>query len=321
MSSTVGFIKTVAIREVWPTEHADFTPWLQAHIGELDNVLGLGLTNPQREVGAGDFSIDLVAETNFGDVVIENQFGRSDHRHLGQLVTYLSQRDVERAIWIAEGARPEHVKAVETLNDRGIGRIWMVTVRAITIGDSAPAPLFTVVAEPADDEKSVEPTELTPRHVKKRDFLAKLFAQARDEGIDSPFKNLAPSVHGILRTPARGQGLVYRVAVNRHGSRVVLTNVRGRWLGALAVLLKDRQKIDQDFAATGLPKPLEWTDAVTAGRWVIRYKVDVNYQDEPDLAKMDELNRAAAAMKHVFDPYLLQLDPQLEEDVSEPSVE
>lgn len=43
--------------------------------------------------------------------------------------------------------------------------------------------------------------------------------------------------------------------------------------------------------------------------------------DKPDLAKMDELNRAAAAMKHVFDPYLEKLDPQLDEDVSEPSVE
>ena len=321
MSTTVGSIKNVAIRKVWPTEHADFTPWLQTHIGELDNVLGLGLTNPQREVGAGDFSIDLVAETNFGDVVIENQFGRSDHRHLGQLVTYLSQRDVERAIWIAEEARPEHVKAVETLNERGIGQIWMVTVRAIAIGDSAPAPLFAVVAEPADVEKTVESTELTQSQVNRRDFLAALFARARDEGIDSPFKNLAPSVHGILHTPARGQGLVYRVAVNRHGSRVVLTNARGRWLGALAALLTDRQKIDQDFAAAGLPKPLEWKDTVTAGRWVIRYEVDVHYQDEPDLTKMDELNRAAAAMKHVFDPHLRQLDPQLEEDVPGPSVE
>ena len=145
-------------------------PWLQTHIGELDNVLGLGLTNPQREVGAGDFSIDLVAETNFGDVVIENQFGRSDHRHLGQLVTYLSQRDVERAIWIVEEARPEHVKAVETLNERGIGQIWMVAVRAIAIGDSVPAPLFAVVAEPADIEKTVESTELTQSQVRRRDF-------------------------------------------------------------------------------------------------------------------------------------------------------
>lgn len=86
-------------------------------------------------------------------------------------------------------------------------------------------------------------------------------------------------------------------------------------------MIKNRQRIDQDFAAAGLQRPLEWTDTVTAGRWVIRYEVDVNYRDEPDLAKMDELNRAAAAMKHVFDPYLQQLDPQLEEDVSEPSVE
>ncbi len=321
MSSAVGVIKTVAIRKVWPTERADFTPWLQAHIGDLDNVLGLGLTNPQREVGAGDFSIDLVAETNFGDVVIENQFGRTDHRHLGQLVTYLSQRDVERAIWIAEEARPEHVKAVATLNNRGIGQIWMVTVRAVTIGDSAPAPLFTVVAEPNDIEQPVEPTELTLTQVKRRDFFAALIARARDEGIDSPFNNLSPNVQGQLHTPARGQGLVYRVAVNRHGSRVVLTNARGRWLGALAALIKRRQEIDRDFAAAGLSHPLEWTDAVTAGRWVIRYQVDVNYRDEPDLAKMHELNRAAAAMKHVFDPYLQQLDAQLEEDISEPTVE
>ena len=321
MSSTVGSIKTVAIRKVWPTEHADFTPWLQAHIGELDNVLGLGLANPQREVGAGQFSIDLVAETDFGDVVIENQFGRSDHRHLGQLVTYLAQRDVERAVWIVEEARPEHVKTVGTLNDRGTGQIWMVTVRAITICDSPPAPLFTVVAEPADIEKTVELTEPQESQVKKRDFLATLFAQARDERIDSPFRNLSPSIHGILHTPAKGPRLVYRVAVNRNSSRVVITNASGKWLGALAALTENRQEIDNDFAAVGLPKPLEWSDRVTAGRWMIRYEVDVNYQDEPDRTNMLELNQAAAAMKHVFDPYLQQLDPHLEDGDSEQLIE
>ena len=302
-------------------EHAAFTPWLQKHIGELDNVLGLGLTNPQREVGAGDFSIDLVAETNFGDVVIENQFGRSDHRHLGQLVTYLSQRDVERAIWIVEEARPEHVKAVETLNDRGIGQIWLVVLRAITICDSLPAPLFTVVVEPADIEKAEDLTQLTPSQIKRRDFLSALFSQARDEGIDSPFRNLSPSVHGVLHTPAKGQGLLYRVAVNRSRSRVVITNARGRWLGALAALTENRQKIDEDFKAAGLPQRLKWTDTVNAGRWMIRYEVDVNYRGEPDRAMMLELNRAAAAMKYVFDPYLQQLNPRLEEGDSQPLAE
>ena len=323
MPLEVGFIETVAIRKVWRTENADFTPWLQSHIGELDKVLGLGLSAPQREVGAGAFSIDLVAETNFGDVVIENQFGKSDHRHLGQLVTYLSHREVQRAIWIVEEARPEHVKAVETLNDCGVAQIWMVTVRTIRIGGPPVAPLFTVVAEPSEDAMTKGRTDpdLKPAQRQSRDFMAALFAQARDEGIDSPFKNLKPDYIGLQDTPARGSGLVYRVAVNRRESRVVLTNKKDRWAGALAVLLENRQRIDEAFAAGDLPDPLEWTEEVTAGRWVIRYGVDVNYKDEPDRTKMLELNRASAQMKRVFDPYVRGLDPRLEEDSSEPSTE
>lgn len=321
MPPNIGIVEPVAIRGVWPREDADFTPWLQSHIGELDKVLGLGLTNPRSEVGAGDFSIDLVAETDVGEVVIENQFGRSDHRHLGQLVTYLSHQDAQRAIWIVEKRRPEHVKAVETLNKRRFGQIWMVTVQAVRIGNSAPAPLFAVVAEPSDAEPSdieggVEPTEITPSQVKRRDFMADLFAQARDEGIDSPFKNLSPSVHGILHRHARGSGLVYRVAVNRNESRVVVTNARGRWEGALDVLAAKRTEIDQTFGAADL-QALEWPEQVTAGRWAIRYTVDTNYQGKPDPTRMRELNRASAEMKRVFEPYLQQLDPRLEEGIAE----
>jgi len=300
MPLEIGLIKPVDIRDVWPTEYADFTPWLQQHIDELDKVLGLGLSDPQREVGAGAFSIDLVAETNFGDVVIENQYGTSDHRHLGQLVTYLSHREVQRAIWVAEAARPEHVKAVETLNERGVGQIWMVT--------------------PSEDAMTKGRTDLdlTPAQRQARDFMAALFAQARDEGIDSPFRNLKPDYIGLQDTPARGAGLVYRVAVNRRESRVVLTNTRGRWTGALAALLADRQAIDKAFAAGKLPQPLEWAEEVNAGRWVIRYPVDLNYR-EPDRTKMRELNLASAQMKLVFDPYVSKLDPQLEEDSTAPS--
>lgn len=219
MPPNIGIVEPVAIRDVWPRENADFTPWLQSHIGELDKVLGIGLTTPRSEVGAGDFSIDVVADTNLGDVVIENQFGPSDHRHLGQLVTYLSHRAARRAIWIVEKGRPEHVKAVETL---------------------------------------------------RRDFLKDLFKQARDEGIDSPFKDLSPSIHGILHRHARGSGIVYRVAVNSSESRVVVTNARGRWEGALAVLAAKQTHIDQAFRAAGL-QALEWPEQATAGRWAIRY--------------------------------------------------
>ncbi|MDE0124169.1 MAG: hypothetical protein OXN97_06290 [Bryobacterales bacterium] len=316
MPLEVGSIEPVAIKKVWQTESTHFTPWLESHIGELDKVLGLGLNNPQREVGAGDFRIDLVAETNFGEVVIENQFGRTDHRHLGQLVTYLSQREIQRAIWIAEEARPEHVKAVETLNDRGLGQVWMVTVQAIRIGDSLPAPLFTGVAAPSEDamEDEMADPDLTPAQRQKRDFMAALFAQAREEGIDSPFRDLAPNKNGLNHTPARGQGLLYRVAVNRQECRVVLTNSVGRWTGALKVLAASREKIDEAFSDADLPKTLEWDTTVAAGRWAILYRVDANYQGEVDPARLRELNHAAAAMKQVFDPHVRGLDSRLEAD-------
>ena len=247
-------------------------------------------------------------------MVIENQYGRSDHRHLGQLVTYLSHREVQRAIWIVEEARREHVKAVETLNARGAGRIWMVTVRAVRIGRSPAAPLFTVAAGPSEDaliDGDAGP-DLTPAQRRRRDFMAALFAQARDEGIDSPFRDLAPRADGLQHTHARGAGLLYRVAVNRREARVVVTNARGRWTAAIDALAERRDEIDRAFAAAGLPRPLEWDGRIAAGRWVIRYAVSADYEDEVDPEKMRELNQAAAAMKRAFDPHLRGLDPGLE---------
>ena len=308
----VGSIETVPIREVWPGEAGDFTRWLRFHIGVLEKVLGLGLANPQSEVRAGDFRIDVVAETNFGDIVIENQYGRSDHRHLGQLITYLSHREVQRAIWIAEEGRPEHVKAVEMLNARGVGQIWMVTMRAIRIGDSAVAPLFTVVAAPSQDAM-VGGSPDGPA-LQRRNFMAALFEQAQREGIASPFTNLTPSANGLQKTPARGSGLIYRVAVNRREARVVLTNALNRWTAALDELAEKRTTIDRELAAAGLPKGLEWPEQVTAGRWWIRYTVATGYEADP--AKMRELNQASAEMKRVFEPYLNELDPDLEEECS-----
>ena len=43
MTTKIGTVTVVAIRDVWPDEAADFTPWLTGNIGELDRVLGIGL--------------------------------------------------------------------------------------------------------------------------------------------------------------------------------------------------------------------------------------------------------------------------------------
>jgi RecB family endonuclease NucS len=91
MASDVGRLQRVALREVWKHEALDFTQWLQNNIDILNESLDLNLVGAERERSAGDFNVDLVAEDeDGGTVVIENQLEKSNHDHLGKLITYLT---------------------------------------------------------------------------------------------------------------------------------------------------------------------------------------------------------------------------------------
>jgi RecB family endonuclease NucS len=87
----IGKIRRVALREVWRHEALDFTTWLELNADVLSDALGVTIDNVERERSAGSFSVDLVGEDESGHaVVIENQLERSDHDHLGKLITYLA---------------------------------------------------------------------------------------------------------------------------------------------------------------------------------------------------------------------------------------
>lgn len=117
MSSNIGRLQRVALREVWKHEAQDFTQWLQNNIEVLNETLDFNLTGADRERAAGDFSVDLVAEDeDGGTVVIENQLEKSNHDHLGKLITYLTAIGAKTAIWIVSDPRPEHVAAIGWLN-------------------------------------------------------------------------------------------------------------------------------------------------------------------------------------------------------------
>lgn len=138
-ASPIGKLQRVALREVWKHEAADFTQWLQDNIDVLNNALDLNLVNVDRERDTGDFSIDLVAEDDGGGtVIIENQLEKSNHDHLGKLITYLTGMSARAAIWIVSDPRPEHVAAVAWLNESSSAAFYMVKVEAVQIGDSPP---------------------------------------------------------------------------------------------------------------------------------------------------------------------------------------
>jgi hypothetical protein len=87
--AVIGKIQRVPLREVWKHEALDFTTWLQGNIDVVSDVVNVPLDEAEREQSAGNFSVDLVARDSSGDpVVIENQLEKSDHDHLGKLLTY-----------------------------------------------------------------------------------------------------------------------------------------------------------------------------------------------------------------------------------------
>ena len=220
---TVGRIRRVHLRDVWKHEAHDFTTWLEKNIDVLNEHLDIAIDQEsvKREQAAGVFSVDLVAEDDNGDtVVIENQLERSDHDHLGKVMTYLAAFDAPRAIWIVGDPRPEHVRAVAWLNDSSSASIWLLKVEAIRIGDSAPAPLLTTIVGPSIEAKKIAATkqEDSARHGARRAFWERLLERAAS--ISSLHTGINPKSGPYLGRQQSGTNWTY--GVREHGTRATL---------------------------------------------------------------------------------------------------
>lgn len=152
----IGKLERVPLREVWAHEAYDFTQWLEQNIDVINDALGLEIVSVDREQAAGKFSIDLVGEDQSGrKLIIENQLEKSDHDHLGKLITYVTAMQAQAAIWIVKEPRPEHVAAIGYLNQALDTDFYMVKVEAVRISDSPAAPLLTLISGPSQEAKDV----------------------------------------------------------------------------------------------------------------------------------------------------------------------
>ncbi len=150
----LGRLESVEVRAYWSDEARDFTPWLAENIHLLSEAVGgLDLEVKEQEGKVGDFRTDLVCrDTDGHPVIVENQFGKTDHDHLGKLLTYAGGKDAAVIVWVAEDFRDEHRAALDWLNEHTAGdvHVFGVQIELWKIGDSAPAPRFNVVSKPND---------------------------------------------------------------------------------------------------------------------------------------------------------------------------
>jgi hypothetical protein len=266
----ISRLTKVPLRELWKHEAHGFTFWLAENLDYLNEALDLELSLVEREA-SGDmtFSADILAEDASGNYyIIENQLEKTDHDHLGKIITYMSNLEGKSAIWITSEPRPEHEKAVHWLNEilPADSVIYLAKLEAYRIDNSASAPLFTVIAGPTSIGKQVgeEKKELAERHIQRMEFWKEIVEKYKKRG--SFFANISPAKDHWINTGAGKSGIAYSQIVMMNDLRVEVyistpspeTNKR-----YFDQLFANKEKIEKVFG-----KPLDWQrlDNKTASR-------------------------------------------------------
>ncbi len=157
----LGKLEKIDVREYWAKEDKNFTPWLaqEENIALLGDEIGIELEVQQTEQHIGPFRADIVCveTTSNHKVLIENQLEKTDHSHLGQILTYAAGLDTTVIIWIANEFTDEHRAALDWLNNitNETAHFFGIEIELWRIGDSPTAPKFNVVVRPNEWKKTV----------------------------------------------------------------------------------------------------------------------------------------------------------------------
>lgn len=254
------------LRNVWEHEAIDFTPWLaeEKNLALLSKTLKLNtIIVKEREAAVGDFKADIFAiEEGTGTrVIIENQLEPTDHRHLGQIITYAAGKDAGIIIWIVKEARDKHRQAVKWLNDKTSSDIdvYLVEIELWRIGDSAYAPKFNVVESPNIWQKANKDSESSSETgLLQLNFWEKLkeYAEKRqDFKCFFPFfKITAKSWYNLnLKTSGIYIQLRFRTQKKKIYSGIYITNNKPLYKG----FEKKKNALESQIGA-----PVFWSDAV-----------------------------------------------------------
>src|SRR3954451_13886646 len=154
-------------------------------------------------------------------VVIENQLERSDHDHLGKLVTYVAALGAPLGVWIVADPRPEHIGAVNWLNEAGTAAFFLLKLEAVRIGESAPAPLLTLITGPSEEALEVGETkkELAARHIERQAFWRALLSTVKSRRTHL-FSAVSPSDRPWISTGAGKGGMLYHFRTRPEDSAV-----------------------------------------------------------------------------------------------------
>ena len=313
--TTLSRLQKVPLRSVWKGEASDFTPWLaqEENLTLLGETLGLDLAFEDSEHSVGAYKADIVCKdaSTDGFVIIENQLEKTDHTHLGQILTYAAGLNAKVVIWVAATFTSEHRAALDFLNEHTSEDLGFfgVEIELYRIGDSPVAPSFNVVCKPNDWAKTVRSevkaaSEASPLKRKQMEFWSKLNEKALET--KAGFRPQKPSpqhwnsfslgrsgIHGSCTINSTEKQLGLSVNIDHTNSKAIFQR-----------LLARKDEIEQRLGYT-----LDWRelpDNRVSRILVFKDSFDFNKESEWG-AGVDWLIKHASKFSTVFRPIIKEI--------------
>lgn len=261
----LGVFERVAVKHAWPTEDGNFTPWLAepANIAALGAALDIDIEVEAVEYSVGAFRADILAraadETEHR-IIIENQFGRTNHGHLGQILTYLAGiENAKTVVWIAETIQPDHRAAVDWLNanTEAVFSFFAIEIELWRIGSSPPAPRFNLIASPNDWTKTarnavrdVDTALIGDRHSVRLAYWSSFAEYLKDHS--SQFRIRRSNKDHWFEFPIGRSNMAISSTISTEKQRVgvELYNHKDADKIAFNTLLTDKEVIESEFGET-----------------------------------------------------------------------
>jgi hypothetical protein len=323
----LGSIFPVHLRELWPHEAQDFTPWLAQNLDRLGAVLGFDLELVETESCVGPFHCDIVAREVGTDhvVIIENQLEDGDHSHLGQLLTYASGKDASIVVWIARSLCDEYRQALTWLNQRTDQKtqFFGVVPECFRIDGSKPVVNFKIIAAPNNFQKRAAEklvANSSDLYERFRLFFQKLYDELREKHHFTNAKRAQPQ--GWATFSSGVAGLVYGLSFARNNKvRIEIYIDCGEQSLNKMVFDLFSEKKETLEASFGEHFAWERLDNRRASRIAI-YRSGSIDDNDPELASLHLLGiEKLLKFKEVFGPILLSTRNEAQSKLAQSSAD
>ncbi len=309
----LGGLKYLKLKQVWPREADDFAPWLvqEENLAAFSEKLGIELQFERAQVPVGPYFADILAKDARDQyVVIEIQFNKTDHDHLGKLITYGATLGASTVIWIAEHFTEEHQRAIEWLNEHTSEELSLYAVRpkVLQIDNSRPAVEFEVVERPNELVKAaaIEKSsgEISESRQIQLAFWEAFKARLLEKKVVLSAETPAPKYW--FNVPL-GRSFIHLSNIlntdeGRVGLRVYLHNRVAD--AVLDQLLKDKNAIEQEIGTA-----LQWNPNPENRDKTILLSRDIDLNDKESWGpQIDWLVDMNAKFRQVFMPRIKKLD-------------